>query len=211
MHQNDVVVVTGSGGAGCGRAIARVFAEHGATVVVSDIDEVGGRQTAALIAASGGRAAFRPADVREDSQAQALIGFAEREFGRVTVLVNNASSPEPSADGIEGWTESLRTDLFGTLSMTRWAIESMRQTGGGAIVNLASISALWHGRISPGGFPGYDVAKAGVIRLTTGLATLAGHHDIRVNCLAPGRIATGGARPSLIMDVISRRLRSRSA
>ena len=60
-------------------------------------------------------------------------------------------------------------------------------------MNMASISALWHGRTSPGGFPGYDVAKAGIIRLTTGLAALAERDRIRVNCVAPGWIATGGA------------------
>jgi 3-oxoacyl-[acyl-carrier protein] reductase len=70
----------------------------------------------------------------------------------------------------------------------------MRRSGGGAVVNIASISALWHGRKTPGGLPGYDVAKAGVIRMTTRLASLAETDGIRVNCLAPGWIATDGPR-----------------
>lgn len=70
----------------------------------------------------------------------------------------------------------------------------MRVAGGGAIVNIASISALWHGRKTAGGFPGYDVAKAGMIRLTTRLAPLAEKYNIRVNCLAPGWIATEGPK-----------------
>src|SRR5262245_22466154 len=70
----------------------------------------------------------------------------------------------------------------------------MRRRGGGAIVNIASISALWHGRKTAGGFPGYDVAKAGMIRMTTRLASLARTDAIRVNCLAPGWIATDGPR-----------------
>jgi NAD(P)-dependent dehydrogenase (short-subunit alcohol dehydrogenase family) len=70
----------------------------------------------------------------------------------------------------------------------------MRRSGGGAVVNIASISALWHGRKTPGGLPGYDVAKAGVIRMTTRLASLAKTDGIRVNCLAPGWIATDGPR-----------------
>jgi NAD(P)-dependent dehydrogenase (short-subunit alcohol dehydrogenase family) len=70
----------------------------------------------------------------------------------------------------------------------------MHRAGGGAIVNMASISALWHGRNAPGGFPGYDVAKAGLIRMTTRLASLAETDGIRVNCLAPGWIATDGVR-----------------
>ena len=74
-------------------------------------------------------------------------------------------------------------------------IEVMRRKGGGAIVNVASISALWHGRKTPGGFPGYDIAKAGMIRMTTRLASLAETDGIRVNCLAPGWIATKGVLP----------------
>jgi NAD(P)-dependent dehydrogenase (short-subunit alcohol dehydrogenase family) len=112
----------------------------------------------------------------------------------VSVLVNDASSPHPPVEGVAGWTESLRTDLLGTIYATRWAIEAMRRGGGGAIVNISSISALWHGRKTAGGFPGYDVAKAGVIRMTTVLAAMAETDRIRVNCLAPGWIATDGPR-----------------
>src|SRR4029077_8013418 len=73
-------------------------------------------------------------------------------------------------------------------------VEAMRRSGGGAIVNIASISALWHGRRTPGGAPAYDAAKAGLLRLTTGLAELAKSDGIRVTCLAPGWIATDGPR-----------------
>ena len=165
MSPPGVTIVTGAGGAGCGRAIARLFAQNGFAVVVNDVNEQGGRETVELIRAAGGKAAFHGADVRDDRQAQELVTFAQRTFDVVSVLVNNASSPEPNEEGIAGWTEALRTDLMGTLSMTRWASEAMREAGGGSIVNMASISALWHGRTSPGGFPGYDVAKAGIIRL----------------------------------------------
>jgi 3-oxoacyl-[acyl-carrier protein] reductase len=189
-----VVVVTGSGGSGCGRAIATRFARDGAAVVVSDVDEVGGAQTAGTIEREGGLAAFCRADVRDEGQCRRLIEFAESEFGGVSVLVNNASSPHPPVDGLAGWTESLQTDLLGTIHATRWAIDAMRRGGGGSIVNISSISALWHGRKTPGGFPGYDVAKAGVIRLTTGLAASAERDGIRVNCLAPGWIASDGPR-----------------
>jgi 3-oxoacyl-[acyl-carrier protein] reductase len=110
------------------------------------------------------------------------------------VLVNNASSPLPIGEGLAGWTGALHTDLLGTIYATRWAIELMRRTGGGSIVNISSISALWHGRRTPGGFPGYDVAKLGVIRLTTVLAKDVAKDGIRVNCLAPGWIASDGPR-----------------
>jgi 3-oxoacyl-[acyl-carrier protein] reductase len=108
--------------------------------------------------------------------------------------VNNASATHDPGGGLEGWLEALETDLLGTLNVTRWAVERMRRRGGGAIVNISSISALWHGRTVPGGFAGYDVAKAGVIRMTTRLESLAASDNIRVNCLAPGWIATDGPR-----------------
>jgi len=191
--ERRVVVVTGAGGTGCGRAIAAHFARAGTLVVVSDINEAGGHETVQLIESGGGRAAFCRTDVRMESQVRDLISFAETTFGGVTVLVNNASAPH-GGEGIEDWMEAVETDLLGAIYATRWAIEAMRRGGGGAIVNIASISALWHGRNTPGGFPGYDVAKIGMIRMTTRLASLAEKDDICVNCLAPGWIATDGVR-----------------
>ena len=191
--ERGVVVVTGAGGTGCGRAIAGHFARAGALVVVSDINVAGGHETVRLIESAGGRAAFCRTDVRIESQMRDLISFAETKFGGVNVLVNNASAAHGD-EGIEDWMEAVETDLLGAIYATRWAIEAMRRGGGGAIVNMASISALSHGRNAPGGFPGYDVAKAGMIRMTTRLASLAETDDIRVNCLAPGWIATDGVR-----------------
>src|SRR5437667_3788877 len=189
-----VVVVTGAGGTGCGRAIARRFAHLGAAVVVSDINETGGHETVRLIAQDGGRAAFKRADVGDERQARDLIAFGEATFGAVTVLVNNASAPFRPGEPLDHWANALQTDLLGAMFCTRAAIDSMRRAGRGAIVNIASISALWHGRRTPGGAPAFDVAKAGMIRLTTALAGLARTDRIRVNCLAPGWIATDGPR-----------------
>lgn len=193
LDSDPVVIVTGAGGSGCGRAIARRFAADAARVVVCDIDEAGGRETVRLIEDSGGRARFFRADVRRESEVRDLVSFAESAFGGLQVLINNASAPRGS-DRLEEWTDPLETDLLGAIHATRWAIEVMRRGGGGAIVNIASISALWHGRSTPGGLPGYDVAKAGMIRMTTRLASLAQTDGIRVNCLAPGWIATDGPR-----------------
>jgi NAD(P)-dependent dehydrogenase (short-subunit alcohol dehydrogenase family) len=182
-----------SGGTGCGRAIAARFAAAGDAVVVCDINEAGGCETVRLIEQAGGRAAFFRADVRRESEVHELVSFAEATFGGLHVLINNASAPRGS-DKLEDWADALETDLLGAIYATRWAIEAMRRGGGGAVVNIASISALWHGRKTPGGLPGYDVAKAGMIRMTTRLASLARTDGIRVNCLAPGWIATDGPR-----------------
>jgi NAD(P)-dependent dehydrogenase (short-subunit alcohol dehydrogenase family) len=134
--------------------------------------------------------------MRRENQVSDLISFAEATFGDLTVLINNASAPHQRGDGLEHWMEAIETDLLGAIHATRFAIKAMRRHGaGGAIVNIASISALWHGRKTPGGIPGYDVAKAGMIRMTTRLASLAKTDCIRVNCFAPGWIATHSVRP----------------
>jgi len=195
IDRSDTAIVTGSGGTGCGRAIAARFARKGAAVVVSDLTEPGGREMVRLIESAGGRAAFFRADVRDETQVRDLIAFGERTFGGVTVLVNNASGPYRPDKPLEHWDDTVQTDLLGAMYATRYAIDAMRRRGGGAIVNMTSISGLWHGRRdSGGGAPAYDAAKAGLIRMTTGLARLAGSDGIRVNCLAPGWIATEGPR-----------------
>ena len=188
-------VVTGSGGTGCGRAIALRLAGESASVVVSDTDVTGGKETLRLIQASGGRAAFCHADVQQEAQVRDLVAFAANEFGPLGVLVNNASAPFSHGYDMDHWLVTAETDFIGPLVTTRYAIEAMRGAGaGGAIVNVSSISALWHGRRAPAGAPVYDAAKAGLLRFTTGLADLAKTDKIRVNCLAPGWIATDGPR-----------------
>jgi len=192
-HAEKVAVVTGAGGTGCGRAISVRFASAGFAVVVADVDEPGGHETVRSVEAAGAPALFVPVDVRNGTDVERMIEAAGAAFGGVDVLVNNASAPR--GDGsLDTWMDALHTDLLGAVAATRAAIPAMRRRRGGAIVNVASISALWHGRTSPGGLPGYDVAKAGMIRMTTRLASLADTDNIRVNCLAPGWIATQGVR-----------------
>lgn len=189
--ENKVVIVTGSGGRGCGRAIACRFAREGAAVVVSDINQQGGEETVRQIQRTGERTAFKAADMQIQSQVRELIAFAEKTFGGLHVLINNASGPEFRPDvPLELWDAIIQTELLGTMFATRFAIDAMRRCGGGAIVNMSSISALPHGRNS--GSPAYDTAKAGILRLTTGLAPVMEKEKIRINCLAPGWIASPG-------------------
>lgn len=186
--KNKVAIVTGSGGGGSGRAEARRFALEGCFVVVSDIDEAGGRQTLDLIKDAGGRAAFFRADVAIEADVKALIAFAEQTFGGVDIIVNNASGPgyHPEAP-LEYWFETVQIDLLGAMYGTRYGIEAMRRRGGGAIINIGSTSALPHGNSKA---PGYDVAKMGVTRLTTALGWLGEREGIRVNCLVPDWVAS---------------------
>jgi NAD(P)-dependent dehydrogenase (short-subunit alcohol dehydrogenase family) len=189
--RGKAAVITGSGGDGSGRAIACRFAQEGANVVVSDINEAGGLETARRIAAAGGQAAFFRADVQVRQQVRDLIAFTQQRFHALDVLVNNASGPEYRPDQpFEHWDEIVQTDLLGTMYGIRCAIDAMRRNGG-AIVNISSISALWHGRRTPApAVPAYDAAKAGVMRLTTMLGWLGTQEKIRVNCFAPGWIGT---------------------
>ena len=139
MAPDNVVIVTGSGGTGCGRAIAQRFAKDGAAVIVSDINEQGGNETVQLIQSVGGNSAFFRTDVRDEQQVHDLIAFTEHTYGRVTTLVNNASGPFRPDEAPEYWADTVETEFLGALHATRYAIEAMRRSGGGAIVNIASI------------------------------------------------------------------------
>jgi NAD(P)-dependent dehydrogenase (short-subunit alcohol dehydrogenase family) len=201
--KDKVAVVTGSGGAGCGRAIARRLGRDGAFIVVADINDHGGRATVRDLERTGVRAAYCRTDVSNEQQVRALVEFAELTFGGLDVLVNNASGPpfEPKQP-LNNWAQCVQIDLLGAIYSTRFAIDAMCRRGGGAIVNVSSISALCHGR-EHGGSPGYDIAKAGVIRLTTTLEWLAAKEKIRVNCLAPGWIATPSPGPKEYWESLS--------
>jgi NAD(P)-dependent dehydrogenase (short-subunit alcohol dehydrogenase family) len=162
-------------------------------VVVTDTNVSGGEETVRLIQSQGGQAVFCRADVRREDEIRDLIAFGSKEFGPVSVLVNNASAFYGHGYEMDHWLATAETDFLGPLLAIRCAIETMRRARiDGAIVNISSISALWHGRRVAGGAPMYDAAKAGLLRLTTGLAELAKTDNIRVNCLAPGWIATEG-------------------
>ena len=190
MHvKGKAAVVTGSGGPGCGRAIALRLAREGACVVVTDINDDAGRETIRYVQRAGGRCAYFHANIRREDDVARLIEFAERTFGPLAVLVNNASGPDFGPIGpLEHWQEMIETDLLGPIYAIRRAIESMRRGGEGAIVNISSTSALGYGRNSP--WPAYDAAKSGILRLTTGLAWLGEKEHIRVNCLAPDWVAS---------------------
>lgn len=186
-----VAIVTGAGGGGSGRAIAKRLARDGAFVVLSDIDERGGRETLRIIEAAHGRAAFFPADVAIETEVRALISFADVTYGGVDIMVNNAGPYWPEL--LDQWFETVQANLLGTMYATLHAIKPMRRRGGGAIVNIGSTSALGYGR-KHSNAPAYDVAKAAVIRLTTTLGWLREREGIRVNCLVPDWVATQEVR-----------------
>jgi NAD(P)-dependent dehydrogenase (short-subunit alcohol dehydrogenase family) len=191
-----VAIVTGAGGSGCGRAIARRLAREGASVVIADIREAGMRDTARAIEAEGGRTSVLPTDVGNEAEVRALFARAESTHGGVDVVVNDASGAVFPEQSLDDWFANLRVDLLGTMYATRYGIEAMRRRGGGAVVNIGSTSALPHGdvRARGPGSSGYNTAKAGVMRLTTALSWMGVQEGIRVNCLVPHWIGTDHIR-----------------
>jgi NAD(P)-dependent dehydrogenase (short-subunit alcohol dehydrogenase family) len=187
--QGKTAVVTGAGGLGCGRMIALRLAREGALVVASDLDKRGVEETVARIEAEGGRAAPHRTDVSVRHEVDELIAFSGATFGGLDILVNNASAPYGPQGPLEGWFDAIQVDLLGPMYATLAAVPAMRKRGGGAILNIGSTSALGHGR-KHSKSPGYDVAKAGVTRLTTTLQWLKERDNIRVNCLVPDWVAT---------------------
>jgi NAD(P)-dependent dehydrogenase (short-subunit alcohol dehydrogenase family) len=188
--EGKVVLVTGAGAAGTGRAIARALAERGAAVVVNDLDPEGGAETIRLIEKAGGKAAFVRADMTREDEIQAAIRFAAETFGGLDILVNNAGgTPRPHFPDapVEHWSRTLDLNLRGPMLAIQHALPEMRRRGGGAVVNISSVAGIgWQ----PHSSPEYSAAKAGLARLTATLAPLAERDRVRVNCIVPNWIGT---------------------
>lgn len=187
-----VAVVTGAA-VGIGRALARRLGAEGCAVMVADVDVANGARTAELI---GDRAAFVPADVCRDDELTEMLAAAIDRFGGLHVLVNNAGGgghipPHfPDAPG-EVWGATLQLNLTSAMRATQLALDPMRTSGGGVVVNVASAAGTDAG---PYRSPEYAAAKAGLVRFTTAAGALPG---ARVNCVVPGWIATERAEAEL--------------
>ena len=186
--ENKVAIVT-AGGSGIGAATVRRFAREGAAVVVADLSGTRAEQLRAEVSAIGGRAAAIKMDVADPQALEATIKLALDSFGRLDVLFNNAGMAEVSLiheTTLESWERVIAVTLTGTFLGLKYAIPIMRQQGGGAIINTASISGM-HGDY---GMASYNAAKAGVINLTRTAALENAKHRVRVNCVCPGAINT---------------------
>ncbi|MFZ4603573.1 MAG: SDR family oxidoreductase [Alphaproteobacteria bacterium] len=180
-------VVTGAAG-GIGRASALAFSAEGASVVVSDINEQGARETAALITDAGGRAVAQTCDVAKAAEIDALMQRALSEFGRLDFAHNNAGINSPRADewDQEVFERSLAVNLTSVMLCMKAEAQIMLAAGGGAIVNTASINGL----VGNPAQPGYVSSKHGVVGLTRSAALKWARQSIRVNCVCPGVIDT---------------------
>lgn len=189
MLKNKVALVTGAS-SGIGRAVAMVWAREGAWKVVSDVNEQGGEDTAALIRAQGGEALFVAADVGQPEHARLLVERTVEQFGRLDVACNNAGIGGPAATvaeyPLDGWDQVINVNLSGVFYGMQQQIKAMLKTGGGSIINMASIP----GAVGFGTACAYTAAKHGVLGLTQVAALEYGAQGIRVNAVGPGFIHT---------------------
>jgi NAD(P)-dependent dehydrogenase (short-subunit alcohol dehydrogenase family) len=190
--KDKVCIVTGAGsrgpGIGNGRATAIAFAREGALVVLNDLDADAVEPTMTAIREEGGTASVCLGDLTNFADAEALTWHTVQTFGRVDVLHNNI--------GIEGagsvvemteelWDRVMTVNVKSMALASKFAIPAMVRTGGGAIVNISSISAL-----RPRGLTPYSASKGAVIALTRAMAVDHAADGIRVNCVAPGPVYT---------------------
>jgi NAD(P)-dependent dehydrogenase (short-subunit alcohol dehydrogenase family) len=186
---DKVVVVTGAAN-GIGKAVAAGYAEHGATVVMADVDEKEGEKAAQHLIEKNRRAKFVRTDVRREEDIINLMKMVRETYGRIDTLINNAGKGlfKPVYDlTLEEWDDIIQTNLSSVFLCSREAAKVMRENGGGSIVNLASTRAL----MSEPNSEGYAASKGGIVAITHALAASLGEDRITVNCISPGWIYTG--------------------
>jgi NAD(P)-dependent dehydrogenase (short-subunit alcohol dehydrogenase family) len=202
-----VAIVTGAGsraeGMGNGRAAAILFAREGARVLLVDRSGAAAEATRAMIAGEGGEAAVFEADVTRSDHCRAMVDDALRRWGKLDILDNNVGiggrATVVDVDEAD-WDHLMRVNVTSMMLAAKHAIPAMARAGGGAVVNISSISAL-----RPRGLTPYSVSKGAVIALTRAMAIDHAPQGIRVNCIAPGPVYT----PMVYAGGMSEELRDR--
>lgn len=187
--ENRVAMVTGAA-SGIGREIALKYAAEGAKVVVSDLNESGGHETVEMIKRNSGHSTFIKADSSKASDSEMLVRKTVEEYGALHVACNNAGIGGPSAPTgeypIDGWDKVIGINLSGVFYGMRYQIPAMLKSGGGAIVNMASIL----GQVGFKNAPAYVAAKHGVVGLTKNAALEYAAQNIRISAVGPAFIKT---------------------
>jgi NAD(P)-dependent dehydrogenase (short-subunit alcohol dehydrogenase family) len=191
-----VAIVTGGAG-GIGSATVRMMAAQGASVVVADVDGSDIDGVVEQVRSAGGDAVGFVSDVSQEASVRDLVGFAVATFGRLDILHNNAAASDAVRMdydvcdvGLDIWHRILDVNLTGPMLGCRLAIPVMLSTGGGSIINTASVAGIRAEREHVT----YGVSKAGLILLTKHVAVRFGKQGIRCNAIAPGVVLTPKAR-----------------
>ncbi|MCH9729352.1 MAG: SDR family NAD(P)-dependent oxidoreductase [Actinomycetia bacterium] len=181
-----VAIVTG-GASGIGQALASQLAAHGARVVVSDLDESGAQSTASTIRATGGAAASLRADAADQTDIEALIALAGRQFGSVDIYVANAGViGKPGLGNEPDWDAVLEVNLRAHIRAARLLVPQWRSAGSGYFVSVASAAGL----LTQLGAAGYAVSKHAAVGFAEWLAVTYGDENIGVSCVCPLGVET---------------------
>jgi NAD(P)-dependent dehydrogenase (short-subunit alcohol dehydrogenase family) len=189
--EGKVALITGAA-AGIGRESALLFASEKASVVAVDIDEQGGRQVVADIERDGGKAIFVKADVSKAADCQQMVQAAEKTFGKLNVLFNNAgimlgADDDAISTAEDVWEKTMAVNVKGVFLGCKFGIPAIRRAGGGSIINTASFVAVL-GAATPQ--IAYTASKGAVLAMTRELAVIHARENIRVNALCPGPLRT---------------------
>ena len=183
-----VAIVTGGNG-GIGLGMAKGLAAAGAAVVVAARNRDKSENAVAELAALGAKSAFIPLDVADPASCRAMVAGAAERFGRLDILVNNAGMSirkPPETYAVEEWQRVLDTNLTGALVCCQAAYPHMQHQGGGKIINIGSMMAIFGAAYAAA----YSASKGAIVQLTKSLATAWAKDNVQVNAILPGWIDT---------------------